>query len=275
MRRGIVMTVALIALSAEPALAGVVVTSTDTKLDTKQASPSVVYADTDKLKVVNGATTVIYRGDLKKFWIISPARKSYTEMTPETMQQLSSRMAGLNAQMSAAQARMQEQMAKMPPAQRAQMEAMMAGRGGIGGAAAKPAEVTFTKAGTSKTVANIRCDVYKRATNGAQDEEICIAPIGQAGLTAADFRVLESMSEFVAPIRSAPQAPNDDFMSWGTMNKAIGFQGMPLDTIRYEGRAPSSQQTVQKIERTNIPASTFELPQGYTMQAIPTGPGPK
>jgi hypothetical protein len=181
-------------------------------------------------------------------------------------------MAGLSGQMAAAEARMREQMAKMPPQQRAQMEAMMAARGGVGGAAGKPAEVSFTKAGTSKTIANIRCDVYKRATNGAQDEEICIAPIAQAGLTAADFRVLESMSEFVAPIKSAPQAPNDDFMSWGTMNKAIGFQGMPLDTIRYVGGTPSNQQTVQKIERVTIPASTFELPEGYTLQQIPTAP---
>jgi len=108
---------------------------------------------------------------------------------------------------------------------------------------------------------------------GAQDEDICIATLAAAGLTAADFRVFDSFSNFAGELASAPQTPRSDFMNWNEMNKAIGFQGIPLDTIHYESGMPSRQDTVQKIERINVPANTFDLPPGLTKTEIP-GPPP-
>jgi hypothetical protein len=65
------------------------------------------------------------------------------------------------------------------------------------------------------------------------------------------------------------------------MNKAIGFQGVPLDTVMYSGGRPNMQQTVNKAERTAIPAGTYELPSGLAKQDIgamfgpPGGRGPR
>jgi hypothetical protein len=286
MRLGLPIMLTLLAASSGSAIAGVVVTSTSTRLDTKEATQQMVYAEPDKLKVVNADTTVIYRGDLKKFWMINPAQKTYVEMTPEAMQQMSARLAGVQAQM---QAQMQQRLANMPPAQRAQMEAMLQARGlggaagaqpgippGIGGPAAQTGtvpKVAYIKAGLNKNVAKMRCDMYRKTLDGEQDEDVCIAPITAAGLTAADFRVLDSLNTFVEPVTSAPQMPRSDFMSWAAMNRAIGFQGLPLDTIHYLNGMPEREETVQKIERTNIPASTFELPPGLTQRTFGPPPG--
>lgn len=260
------------------ALAGVVVTSTQTKLDTKQASPSTVYIDADRLKIVNPDDIVIFRGDLNRLWAIDPQKRTYTEITAETLQHM---MAGANAQMAAAMAQMQAQLSKLPPEQRAQMEAMMAGRGGLGGLAAgrggAPAapQVSFIKAGGSKTVASWTCDQYRKIVNGQQEADLCLARITAVGLSAADFQVFERLSTFMAPLMTSPMMPkNDIMMGWNDMNKAVGFQAAPLDTVTYVGGKPDRQMTVNKMEHTAIPAGIYELPAGLTKQEIPGLGGP-
>jgi hypothetical protein len=277
MRHALVMMVGSLTLMSGNALAAVVVTSATIDLETKETKPSVVYADADRMKVVNGETTVIYRGDLQKAWIITPSRKNYVEITPETVRQLNAQVSGSSAREDAAIAQLQQRMASMPPAQRAEMEALLKSRG-LGnlpgaGAPKPPPQINFVKAGPAKTVSRMRCNMYRKMVDGAQDEDICISTLAAAGLTAADFRVLESFSNFMGALSSAPQAPRSDLMRWSDMTKAIGFQGMPLDTVHYESGMPSRQDTVQKIERMNVPANTFDLPPGLTKQEIP-GPRP-
>jgi len=217
---------------------------------------------------------MIFRADLNRVWMIEPQKKSYMEWTPETMQQMAGQVAGANSQMAAAMAQMQAEMAKLPPEQRAQMEAMMAGRGGFaglaggrGGAPAAP-QVSYTRAGGSKTVAGWSCDQYRKTVNGQQEEDLCIARIAATGFSQADFQVFERFSNFMSPIMSQPSVPKNDIMNWTDMNKAIGFQGVPLDTVMYSSGKPNRQQTVNKAERTAIPASTYELPTGLTKQDI-------
>jgi hypothetical protein len=274
MRHDLFMGVtALVLTLSGSAMAGVVVTSTQTKLDTHQTSPMMVYADTDRLKVVTPENTTIFRGDLNRMWVIDEQRRSYLEMTPETMQQLGGQMAGAGVQMNAAMAQMQAQMAQMPPEQRAMMEQMMASRGlgGLPGGRGTPAalpQVAFSKIGGGKRVAAWNCDVYHKMVNGQQEEELCIAPIGAAGLSTGDFQVLDKFSSFIAPMMSSPMMPRSDYMNWNDMNKAIGFQGMPLDTVIYAQGRPTTQQTVNKIEHSAIPATTFDLPPGFTKRDI-------
>lgn len=253
------------------AMAGVVVTATQTKLDTRQASAMTVYVDTDRIKVVTPEMIAIFRGDLNRMWAIDPQRGTYMEMTQETMQ----RMGGQMAQLSAAQAQLQAALAQLPPEQRAQMEAMMAGRGGLGGppggrAGGPPAppQITYAKSGGSKMVAGMSCDLYSKTINGQKEGDLCIAPVSAARLAASDFQVMNRFSTFMAPIMSSPMIPKNEYMTWNEMNKAVGFQGMPLDTVIYAGGRPDRQQTVNKIERTAISAGTFDLPPGLTKQDV-------
>jgi len=275
MRHGLSWGVAALVIGwCGSALAGVVVTSTQTNLDTKQVEPTTAYIDTDRMKLVASDNIMIFRGDLNRAWLIEPQKRSYIEWTPETMQQMAGQVAGANSQMAAAMAQMQAEMAKLPPEQRAQMEAMMAGRGGLaglaggrGGAPAAP-QVSYTRAGGSKTVAGWSCDQYRKTVNGQQEEDLCIARIAATGFSQADFQVFERFSNFMSPIMSQPSVPKNDIMNWTDMNKAIGFQGVPLDTVMYSSGKPNRQQTVNKAERTAIPASTYELPTGLTKQDI-------
>jgi hypothetical protein len=277
MRYGLALGVSfLVSACAGSAAAGVVVTSTHTKLDTHQVDATNIYVEADKLKVVSPDTTVIYRADLNRVWAINAGRRSYVEITPETMQQIGGQIAG-------AQAAMQARLAQLPPEQRAQIEALMAGRGlggspgGRAGAPPAPPQIAYAKTGNSKTVGNWRCDFYRKTRDGQQEEDVCLAPIGSVGLSAADFQVLDRMSAFIAPMTSSPMVPRTDYLGWNAMNKAVGFQGVPLDTLLYDNGKPYAEDVVTKVERTAIPASTFELPAGLTKQEMggPGGPGPR
>ncbi len=277
MRHNLFLGVATLVLGLTgSAMAGVVVTSTHNAFDGKPPGVATTYVETDRLKTVDPDAIMIFRGDLGRTWQIDPGRGVYMEMTAETLQRMSSQMAGMSAQMAAAQAQLQARMAQMPPEQRAAMQQMLAGRGlgGAAGAGGPPAEAkgTYTKTGQSKTIGNWRCDVYRYAVNGDTREDLCLAPIASVGLTAADFQVLERLSAFMQPIMSSPMVPKNSFMNWNEMNKSIGFQGVPLETTSYAGSGPSMQQTVTKIERTAIPANTFDLPSGLTKREIPMGP---
>jgi hypothetical protein len=284
MRYGLALGVSVLASACVgSAMAGVVVTSTHTKLDTHQTDATNIFVEADKLKVVSPENTMIYRADLNRVWVINPQRRSYMEMTPETMQQMAGQIAGATAQLGAAQAQMQARLAQLPPEQRAQIEALMASRGlggPPGGRAAgppPPPQIAYTRAGASKAVGNWRCDVYRKTSNGQQEEDVCLAPITAAGLSAADFQVLERLSAFMAPVMSSPMVPRTDYLGWNAMNKAVGFQAVPLDTMLYDSGKPYAEEMVTKIERTTIPANTFELPAGLTKEdiGIPGGRGPR
>lgn len=260
----------LILLGAHESVAGVVLTATQTNLSTRQTSPVTAYIEADRLKVVMPDATVIYRADLNRLWAIQPERRSYTEITAETMQQMGSQLASAQSQMAAAQAQLQAGLAQMAPEQRAMIERMLAGRGlgvaGLGGPPGPP-QVTYTRSG-SKMVSGWSCDQYRKTVNGTQQEDLCIVRLATAGLRAEDFQVLDRVSAFVQPIASSPLMPQTDLLSWTEMTRAIGYQGMPVDTVIYGGGAPASQQTVSKIERVAIPANAFDLPGGLTKQDL-------
>ena len=115
----------------------------------------------------NGLQVMIFDGTKEVLWAINPERKTYTEMTKADVEQ----MAG---QMNAAMAQMQAQMAQMPPAQREQMERMMAGR--MGGMMAAAPKTEYRKTGTGK-VGSWTCDTYEGSRNNQKVVELCtVAP---------------------------------------------------------------------------------------------------
>ena len=107
--------------------AGVVVTM-ETADSGGKPKTNMMYIEQDRLKMSGEHGDMIYRGDLGKVWMLHAADHTYSEMTPESMKKMSSRMEGAMAQM-------QDRLKSLPEAQRKQIEAMMAQNGGGPGAA--------------------------------------------------------------------------------------------------------------------------------------------
>ena len=194
----------------------------------------------------NGAVqAMIFDGGKQVLYIVDPARKTYMEMTKADADRLA-------AQVQGAMAQMQAQLEKLPPQQRAQMEAMMKG---LGGAAAPQ----YTRTG-SDTVGRWTCDKYDLMLDGQKIGEVCNVNPTTLGFGATDFDVMRQMAEFYSAM--GPQVRG---LVPGVGIDPGGNAGIPVKTIMmFQGQTITTE--VIEAGRQTFPDSLFAVPAGFTKQ---------
>ena len=208
---------------------------------------------------------VVFNGATQTVWMINQDKKTYMEMNKAQMDQMKQQMGGASAQMSAAQKQMEEQLKNMPPAQRAMVEQAMRGRGGVPGAAPQPAaalaRLQYRPAGSDK-VGQWSCTKYEGFRGQEKADEVCVVDPKEFGLTAADFDVAKQLAEFMKTL--APQSA-DQAVGIGTPEEQ-GYSGFPVRHILYTNGKVASTVELKEFRRETFPASSFELPSGFTKQ---------
>ena len=199
----------------------------------------------------NGAAqVVIFDGQKLVLYVVDPARKSYMEITKADFDQLQGMMA-----------QMQSVLEKLPPAQRAQMEAAMKGRmGGMGGAAPK---IESRRTGTDK-VGRWTCDKYDVLMNGEKMSEVCTVDPSVLGITAKDFDVSKQLAASVSSL--APQMAAQ--IAVVGRPETQGFAGFPVRTTVTTGGTTVTSEVVEASRQT-FPDSLFAVPAGFTKQPSP------
>lgn len=196
--------------------------------------------------------------------IVDDNDQTYISFDKATMEQLAK-------QISAAMERMKEQLAKMPPEQRAQIEQMMAKTPGMGGEDQKW-EVEAVDTGKTDKVDGRTCRVWDIKRNGELDDQLCVVPFAQLpgkenfqAVFANFAKVFEEMAKSV-PMLS------------GVMSNEFSAQakvgGFPVRSRGYEnGKLGDEEQLVKVWREEAIPASLFEIPAGYKPKKMPdSGP---
>jgi hypothetical protein len=197
----------------------------------------------------------VFDGGAQIMRTIDYDRKTYTEITKADLDRMGGQLAGAMAQM-------QEQLKNLPPAQRAQMEAMMKGRGMAPGAAVK---TEYRKAGTDK-VGKWTCDKYDGYQNNTKTSELCTVDPTTLGFAVADFQVTQQIAEFFKTLM--PQ--NADQMFRLGSNDVQGFTGVPIRrTYSLAGRETVSELT--EVSRQTFADATFTVPAGFRKQAFGRG----
>ena len=192
----------------------------------------------------NGVMNVtIFDGGKQALYIVDPARKTYMEMTKADVDRLSEQMQGSIAQMQA-------QLEKMPPAQRAQMEAMMKG-------------VQFTRTG-SDTVGRWTCDKYDLTQGGQKIGEVCTVSLATLGFGATDFDVMRQMGSFYAA--TAPLMPGQLPGVSGIDQR--GNADFPVKTVMMVPGGGTVTTEVVEAGRQTFPDSLFAVPAGFTKQDL-------
>jgi hypothetical protein len=247
------------ALGAQAVSAGVYVEMVDRDLasgNTELSQRMYVQSGLGRFVDAGGRATLIKNGTL---YIIDDADKSYIAFDKATMEKLAKKI-------NAAMAQMKDQLAKLPPEQRAQIEQTMPGMGG----ADKKWTVEALDTGKSDEVDGRNCRLWDIRRNRELDDQLCVVPYsalpGKENFQAvfANFaRVFEEMA------KSAP-------MLAGMMNNEFGAQarvnGFPVRTRGYEnGKLGTSEHSVSLWREEDIPASMFEVPAGYTQKQMPMG----
>lgn len=251
-------------LAAQAAVAGVYVETVDQNLTTGSSGIK------QKMYVQNGVGRFIDadgRGSLIKgdtMYMIDDKEKSYVVFDKATMTQLATK---LNSEM----AKLKEQLAKLPPEQRAQMEQMMGGAGGMLSGESQKWTVEVADTGKSDTVEGRKCKLWDVTRNGELDEQICVVPYaalpGKENFQAvfANFaKVFEEMA------KSVPMLAGMMTNEFDAQQKTNGF---PVRRRGYESGKLSDEVTLVKTWREeNISASMLEIPAGYKQKQMPMGP---
>lgn len=209
-----------------------------------------IYLDANKLRMDLPDAGIIYRGDLKKIFILSPQDRKYLEYSQDFLQKTREQAARM----------MERQMASMPPEQRERMKQMMQGQMGTGG---KP-RTTFKKGKTVVMAGKWKCVFFTTYKNGKKVSENCYARLGDLGLKRGDVTPLETYSTFMSSKPEGSGEIDDESLSPREIRKITGFYGFPVKTVDYEEDGKQSRSELLRVERKRLPSSVFEVPKGYT-----------
>lgn len=197
---------------------------------------------------------VVFDGTAQVMRIINMDAKTYSEITKADVDRL-------GGQMQAAMAQMQAQMANMPPAARAQMEAMMRGRG----MGATPAKTEYRKTGTDK-VGKWTCDKYEGYQDNQKTSELCTVDPKAVGFAASDFEVTKQMAAFFQQL--VPQNAGQMF-AIGQPDQQ-GYTGIPVRRTFTILNMPTTTELTD-VTRQNFPDASYAVPAGFTKQDSPFG----
>lgn len=194
----------------------------------------------------------LIKGDT--MYIIDDSDKSYIVFDKATMNQLATKIKAMREQMK-------EQLAKLPPEQRAQLEQMMGGEG---------AAYTLEAIDTHKTdkVEGRTCQVWDIKRNGELDDQYCVVSFAQLpgkenfqAVFASFAKVFEEMAQ------SVPMLSGVMTTEFGALSKVNGY---PMRIRQYEkGKLGTIEQVVKVWREETFPAATFEVPAGYTRKTMP------
>src|SRR6188768_3923947 len=158
-------------LAATTAGAGVRIETVtrDVKTQVADGGPQVILVQDGKIRmqIPKTAGGMILKNSI--LYVLDDKKKTYMEMDKETMKK------GAD-QAGAAMKQMQDQMAKMTPEQRAQMEKAMGGHLAAGMMSGKPDTWDVKNTGKTDTSEGRRCTIWTLNKNGKLHEELCVVP---------------------------------------------------------------------------------------------------
>jgi len=250
-------------LAAHAATAGVYIETVKRNISTGTTELSQkMYVQAGSGRFVDpGGNTMVIKGDT--MYVIDDADRSYIVLDQATMQSLGKKVSEMMA-------KAKEQMAKLPPEQRAQMEQMMGGAGALDGSQ-RTVEVRDT--GKSDKVEGRSCKLWDVTRGGTLDEQICVVAFSALPgkenfqqLFANFSKVFEEMS------KSVPMLAGVMSNEFSALTKVGGY---PVRQRAYDerGKLENEESFVKVWREETIPASMFEIPAGYKQKQMQMGPG--
>lgn len=244
------LAAACLALVAFPALADLTMVSTAVSAGTSREVTLSVRGSKAFFELrQDGAEprTMLRDGDAKKLYLVNHQRKQLVVVTEQDSEQLKAQQEQLKAQLQA-------QLAKLPPEQRARLEASMLPQ------APAPKASTWTfekKKGPARKVAGFSCQDYVVKRDGQLNGEACYAPWKDAGFTAEEFKATLA--------RAMPRMAGEP-STWD-MEGQESAPGFPVHrTFLDEQGKVKTETTLKSLTKTALGAERFELPKDYQVK---------
>jgi len=245
----LLFSVIVVSMLASSLLAGVYISGT-VKDDGKTENMEMfVLPDRMRFETMTdkGKEIVIYRDDLKKFWMVN--NDKYMEMTEEDMKKM-------GAQMNDAMKEMEKQMQSLPPEKRKMMEQMMKGKMGEKMGLSQETKTEWKKVGSEK-VNDWECNKYK-SNDG---KTAWTAEPRELGVTKEDFQVFEKAQNFFSEMMKN----NDSFLKYTATDDNDGLSGFPVKTVTSDGQ----EQILNEVTKKDLDSNLFELQKDWKKENSP------
>jgi hypothetical protein len=223
---------------------------------------STIYVEGNKMRVDSEPasghkSTMIFDGDQQKMLLIDHEKKAFSEVTPQAVK-------GVQAQ---ARQRAQEQMAKLSPEQRKQMEQLMTPEQRkqlqdytSGQAEVKPVDIKWELTGAKQTVAGFPCEGFKELKDGKLNAEGCYIPWSAGAITKADLAPVHKLQEFMT--QSGLPVPQHGLANFMKLEEGPGFPGS-WERVSESGQK-EHKESVSSVKRGSVSSDKFQLPPSYT-----------
>lgn len=246
----------LTSMGAAAAQAGTVVhMDWRTLPDGKLQPHSVIYAQGGQFRM----DSLDASGHLQDFVLVRDGNIWQVDVTKRTFYLFDK--AALADQQASMQGRWQEMLQRLPPEQRAAMEARMS-------AVMQHAQQTtasLTDTGQTDRVGSWTCAVWRLQLNGKPSSDACVARRG--ALTGGDELVesTHKAAQTAADVLGSLPATRATAVRMALYGKSDGF---PVRTRNLDGDTPEDEEIVSSIKTQPLPADTFAIPKGFTQTTL-------
>ena len=236
--------VAVLALLAGARLAGaedLTIVSKVTR-DNQPPETRTSYVSSERMRSANASGEFMVDYATGTLTFIDTAKKQYSVVTPEELEAIA-------AKVQAKQSEMQEKMKGLPPALRERMGGMMGGGGG---------SVSVTKGTGGRTVAGYACENWVVSIGEMVHVDECVTT--QLPYPAPAYNAMERYAKAMAAIAPAMKGMEE------AQAKFKEMKGVPVyyhSTTRVMGKTISETSEVVEVKKGPIPASAWEIPQGF------------
>ncbi|MDD5529106.1 MAG: DUF4412 domain-containing protein [bacterium] len=215
-----------------------------------------MYLDKDCMRVDTKAggeeQSFIFRKDKETFWVINYKEKSFREITKKDLQEIKAKIEEAVKMME-----------NLPPEQKEMIEKMMKGQ-----MSGNTPKIVYKKISSGEKVNQWVCNKYEGYLDNKKEEEIWTTDWEKLGLSINDFKVMQSIGEFMGEFS---KGLGSSFYKVGTEENKQNYIGIPIKTINYSDNEITYTTELKEIQRQNLTSSLFDVPSGFKKTEMSTG----
>lgn len=272
MKKSFLLLVAVVALSGQLFAGGVMEMSTK-KQDGPVTLSERIYAQGGKLRIdhLDGKggvqTTVLFQNN--EMIVVSHPDKKFHRINEATLTELSAQM----KKASEAMKQLEQQMANMPPEQRAMMEKMLKGKmPAMAGMGSEPLAIRVEATGPGSWE-SYSCKNYAVYLGDQKTQELCAVPPSEVEGADEFIEAARNMAEFFGKFKEALQMPAFASLTKSPAEIVGRVEGFPVHTKEFDNGVLQGERFLSSAKEESLSDSTFSPPQGYKEEKITPGKG--
>jgi len=272
MKKGFLLMAVVLALSGQLFAGGVMEMSTKKQGGAATLSERI-YAQGGKLRFdhldAKGGpqTTTLFQNN--EMIVINHADKKFSLINEATLAELSAQMKKAGEAMK----QLEQQMANMPPEQRAMMEKMMKGKmPGMPGMGSKPLAIRVEATGPGMWE-SYSCKNYTVYVGEEKTQEVCAVPPSEVKGADEFIEAARNMAKFFEKFKDALQTPAFANLAKSPVEVVGQVEGYPVHTNEFVNGVLQGERFLSSAKEESLSDDTFSLPQGYKEQKFMPGKG--